>query len=214
MTGEMTMNRVIHGAVRRDLRRLHDALGAVRDGDTERARGLDRAYAHLQQELTEHHQGEDQLVFPFLAGVENGVGELVQEMEDEHQAMAAALEETRRAMDAYAASGSKVDATAARDSIARTQAVVDRHLTHEEQDAEPLVAAHEQSAEWKRVEKQLRPRSVKRIGTFFAWVQDGTDPEAEAFLASRIPSPVIFVFSRLGGRGYRRDIARVWADGR
>src|SRR3954470_22719549 len=165
MTGEMTMNRLVHGAVRRDLTRLHAALRAVDDGDTERAGRLTNAYGHLQQELTDHHEGEDRLIFPYLASVEAGSTELLQQMEDEHEAMAAALAETRRVMDAYASSGSVADARTAADSVARTRAVVDRHLEHEEQDTEPLVAAHEQTAEWKKVEKQLRPRSTKRIGT-------------------------------------------------
>ena len=41
----MTMNRVIHGAVRRDLARLEAALAVAPDGDRERAGALRDAYA-------------------------------------------------------------------------------------------------------------------------------------------------------------------------
>jgi hypothetical protein len=55
MTEPMTMNRLIHAAVRRDLGRLQTALDRFPDGDRERAQGLDRAYENLHGELTRHH---------------------------------------------------------------------------------------------------------------------------------------------------------------
>ena len=93
MAETMTMNRVIHAAVRRDLDRLSSALGAVRDGDTTRARALQRAYANLHRELTHHHEQEDRHVFPALArlGVDTS---LIATMDDEHHAMSEALAET------------------------------------------------------------------------------------------------------------------------
>jgi hemerythrin-like domain-containing protein len=209
----MTMNRVIHEAVRRDLRRLHAALGEVDDGDTARAGQLQRAFANLRRELTLHHEGEDQLIFPFLARVEDGVDDQLAAMEDEHQAMAVALARTDGAMTRYAATGSSADAAAARESVARTQEVVDRHLAHEETDVEPLVARHEDSPEWKAVEKQLRRRPAAQIGSFFAWLQDGMSDEGRTYLRSTVPPPVTYVFTRVGGRAYRRRIAPTWRSG-
>ena len=55
----MTMNHVIHNAVRRDLGRLTAALGSAPDGDKERARDLQRAYENLHAQLTHHHESED-----------------------------------------------------------------------------------------------------------------------------------------------------------
>src|SRR5829696_4052002 len=205
----MTMNRVIHAAVRRDLARLASALGAARDGDVARARQLERAYANLQRELTLHHEGEDEFVFPYLARI-GSAPDLLEAMDDEHQAMAAALGETRTAMTAYASSGSAADAGRARDSVARTQAVVERHLTHEENDLEPLIEPHLGTAEWKTVEKQLRPRSPAVAGRFLAWIQDGMTEEGRTYLRSTIPPPVIVVLGRVGGRSYHRDIAPTW----
>ena len=69
MSTTMTMNQVIHHAVRRDLARLESASGSAPDGDVTRARQLGRAYANLQLELTHHHEGEDEFVFPFLANL-------------------------------------------------------------------------------------------------------------------------------------------------
>ena len=86
----MTMNRVTHAAVRRDLARLQSALDAAPDGDRARARQLGVAYANLPRELKHHHVGEDSHVFPFVASVEE-TSELVLVMEAEHEAIADAL---------------------------------------------------------------------------------------------------------------------------
>ena len=43
----MSMNKVIHAAVRRDLDRFVAALAAFPDGDAERAAGLGRAWANF-----------------------------------------------------------------------------------------------------------------------------------------------------------------------
>ena len=60
-------------------------------------------------DMTEHHEGEDQIIFPYLASV--GVpSDLLTAMDDEHHAMADALRETREALSAYASSGSAGDA--------------------------------------------------------------------------------------------------------
>ena len=209
MTGPMTMNRVIHAAVRRDLGRLESALATAPDGDRARARQLQVAYANLHGQLKHHHEGEDTHVFPFLARVA-GAAELIEVMESEHQAMADALAGARAAMDTYASTGSAVDAHAAKDAVARANDVVERHLHHEENDLEPLMLPHLETPEWKAVEKRLRPASLAVSGRFMAWVQDGM-PEAErAYLRSTIPPPVTFLLSRLAGRSYYRDVAPAW----
>jgi hemerythrin-like domain-containing protein len=209
MSENMTMNRVVHAAVRRDFERLESALGSARDGDVARASQLDRAYANLHRELTHHHEGEDQFVFPFLARA-GGDPDLLKAMDDEHQAMADALAETRSAMAAYGSSGSARDAENARASVARTRVVVDRHLSHEENDLEPLLEPHLQSAQWKRVEKQLRPRSPAVAGRFLAWISDGMTDDGRAYLRSTIPAPVTSLLGRIAGRAYHRDIAPTW----
>lgn len=203
------MNRVIHAAVRRDLARLDRALDVARDGDRARARQLEQAYAYLHRELTHHHEGEDAHVFPYLAAV-GSPAPLLTDMDDEHHAMADALEDTHAAMTAYAASGSGPDAQAARASVARTLEVVDRHLRHEEDDLEPLLRPHLETKEWKAVEKRLRPPTLGETGDFMAWIQDGVGDEHRAYLRKTIPPPVTFLLSRLAGRGYRREIAPTW----
>ena len=205
----MTMNRVIHAAVRRDLARLESALDAAPDGDRARAAQLEAAYANMHDQLKHHHLGEDTHVFPFLARVE-GASELVEVMEAEHQAMAAALAEASTAMTTYASTASAVDAYAARDAIVRAHEVVERHLHHEEAELEPLMLPHRESPDWKAVEKRLRPESLADSGRWMAWIQDGMPDEERAFFRSTIPAPVTFLLTKVAGRSYHRDVAPAW----
>jgi hemerythrin-like domain-containing protein len=210
MTAPMTMNRLIHAAVRRDLERLGAALGSAPDGDRARAADLERAYANLHRELTRHHEGEDTYLWPMLAKA--GVGqELLDAMQEEHHAMSDALAETATAMTSYKASGSAADAAAARASVIRTQEVVERHLTHEENELEPQLQPLLETPEWKAVEKKLSRQPPKVAGTFFAWLTDGMSAEHRAFLRTLIPAPVVTVLAKVFGRRYTRDIAPVWS---
>ncbi len=209
MTEQMTMNRVIHAAVRRDLDRLTDALGRLADGDLPRAQALDRAYRNLQTELTHHHEGEDTHIWPMLATV--GVDQqLLDAMEGEHSAMAEALATTATAMATVAATGAGTDAVDARDSLLRTREVVERHLRHEETELEPQLAPHTGTPEWHAVEKKLRSQPLPVAGRFFAWLTDGMTEENRAFLKRTVPSPVVTVMSRVFGRRYYKDVAPTW----
>ena len=209
MTEPLTMNRLIHAAVRRDLDRLAAALSGFRDGDVARAADLSRAFGNLRNELTHHHEGEDAYIWPMLskAGVDP---ELLATMESEHHAMAEALAETDTAMSTFARTGSAADAAAARASVVRTREVVDRHLVHEEKELEPQLHKFTNTPEWKAVEKKLSRQPLGVAGQFFAWLTDGMSSEHRAFLKSLVPTPVVSLLAKLFGRRYNREVAPVW----
>jgi DUF438 domain-containing protein len=209
MSATMSMNQVIHAAVRRDLRRLSTALQSAPDGDTARAGALARAYANLHLELKHHHQQEDKHVFPALRrlGID---GALVERMEGEHHEMSQALDRAATLMQAYAETASAADASAALDGVEEARVVVERHLDHEEDQLEPLMLPYLGSAEWKAAEKSLRKVPPTTAGRFFAWLTDGMDADSRDYLRSTAPRPVVTVFSQVLGRRYHREIAPVW----
>jgi hemerythrin-like domain-containing protein len=211
MTEPITMNRVVHDAVRRDLTRLSTALGEAQDGDRGRVVELDRAYTFLRDELTRHHEGEDEYLWPWLASV--GVDpDLLTTMQNEHEGMSAALADTGTAMQAYAATGSAADAATARASVLSTQEIVEQHLTHEEKELEPQLRPHLDSPGWKAVEKKLRAVSPRVAGSFFAWLTDGMSDQDRAYLRSTVPPPVVAVLSKVLGRSYHKQIAPIWRN--
>ena len=131
-------------------------------------------------------------------------------MESEHHAMAEALSQTGAAMTSLAMSGSGAAAATARESVVRTRAVVERHLTHEEQELEPQLHPLTETPEWKAVEKKLSRQPPSVAGPFFAWLTDGISDDHRTFLRTLIPAPVVTVLAKVFGRRYNRDIAPIW----
>ena len=62
----MSMNKVIHGAFRRDLDRFVGRPRRLSAGDAARAAALGRAWANFDAQLTDHHEGEHEIAWPHL----------------------------------------------------------------------------------------------------------------------------------------------------
>lgn len=205
----MSMNKAIHGAVRRDLDRFLTALAAFRDGDTTRAAQLGTAWDNFDAQLTIHHEGEHEIAWPAMESI--GVSkELLATFDQEHDRMAEALATTRSAMASLRRSGTGTDAAAARTAMENLQTVTTAHLDHEEQEIEPVYLAHAESPEMKAMGRQFGKVSPAKGGRFFAWVMDGASAEEKAAITDSVPKPVLAIIGGIFGRGYRRDVAPVW----
>jgi hypothetical protein len=206
---EMSMNTVIHRAVRRDLTRFLDATARFPAGDRARAGQLAKAWDNFHFELTYHHEGEHETAWPALQAV--GVSpELLATLDGEHDAMAAALTETASAMGTQRASASAADAAAAHTSFERLQEVTVAHLDHEEAELEPVYQAHRDSPEIKEMGKKFSKVSPGRAGRYFAWLTDGAGPEEMSSIRGTVPTPVLTIINGVFGRSYRREVAPVW----
>ena len=206
---EMSMNKAIHGAVRRDLTRFLAALETFPDGDHARAGQLAGAWANFDDQLTHHHEGEHEIAWPALAAV-GAPQELLATMDAEHDVMAAALAASRTAMEKLASSASTKDARAAKAAVAELQDVTVSHLDHEEAELEPIFLANRDAPEIKEMGKKFGKVSPARGGRFFAWLLDGATDDEKAAATRDIPGPVLAIIGGIFGRGYRRNIAPVW----
>ena len=206
---EMSINQVIHAAVRRDVARTEQALRALRDGDESRAREIRTAWSNLVRELTHHHESEDANIWPFLErrGYDRG---LMAEMESEHARMKQSMSSASVAIAAVVSSPTAAHATAAADAVRSCSDVVNAHLDHEERDVEPLVLQLEDDPEWKALAKKLRPASIVDAANALAWMQDGAGERERSSLRATIPGPVVSLLTRLLARRYNREVAPVW----
>ncbi len=132
------MNDIIHAAVRRDLARMEGALRAFPDGDAERARQLQTAWAHLWEQLHHHHESEDAYIWPYLRGLGVLDPALLDDMESEHRAMGEAIGAATSAIDGLVADPTALVAAAAADQVAEAASVTDAHLVHEETAVQPV----------------------------------------------------------------------------
>lgn len=211
-TPPMSMNKVIHAAVRRDLDRFRRSLDAFRDGDRARAEALHRAWVNFDAQLTEHHEGEHEVAWPVLKSI--GIPETtIATFDDEHEQMATDLASTRDAMSALRRTATRADADVASAAMRRLQATTVTHFDHEEQQTEETVAQHEGDRSMKEMSKGFSRRmGVVKAGAFFAWLQDGATAAETSALTDQVPRPVLVVIAGLFGRRYRREVAPVWSS--
>jgi hemerythrin-like domain-containing protein len=207
----MSMNKVIHCAVRRDLRRFEAALEAFTDGDSSRAAALDRAWQNFDAQLTDHHEGEHEVAWPAMRAI--GISDAtLTSFDSEHDAMAQELAHTRATMGRLAGSGSRAEADAALAAVRALDEVTTKHLDHEETLTEPALAEHDGEPAVKEMARKFSRRSgPARAGTFFAWMDDGATAQERAALRESVPRPVLAIIGGIFGRTYRKEVAPVWA---
>lgn len=207
---QLSMNKVIHAAVRRDLGRFEDALTSLGPGDTARATELTRAWENFRFQLDHHHHAEHEVVWPALTsyGVDPA---LLAEMDSEHGRMAAALTEVDTAVRGLVDEAGPAARIRALETVRHLRAVTEPHLEHEERELEPVVQgdfAH--SPEAKEMEKALRAGGLPRAGVMVSWLADGAGPAETEALHRTFPAPLRLLLIGVLGRGYRRDVASVW----
>ncbi len=206
---QMSMNKVIHGAFRRDLGRFISALEKFPVGSHTRARELATAWANFDDQLTYHHEGEHKIAWPALESV--GVSkDLLATMDAEHDVMAKALAAARSAMTELDETATADAAVSALSAMQELQRVAVAHLDHEETELEPVYLSKRDTPEIQAMGKAFAKVSPTRGGRFFAWVMDGATPDERATITNQMPGPVLAVIDGVFGRSYRKNVATVW----
>ncbi|MET0999561.1 MAG: hemerythrin domain-containing protein [Marmoricola sp.] len=206
---QMSMNRVIHAAFRRDLDRFEGALTTFRAGDQHRADQLGAAWDNFDKQLTDHHEGEHEVAWPALAQVGVTAGMLAQ-MDAEHAVMADALERSRAAMASLQSSPGAGEAEAALAAVRQLKAATIEHLDHEEQELEPIYLQNQDAPAIKEMGRRFAKVSPAKGGQFFAWLTDGASPEERAAIGENVPAPVLKIIVAIFGRSYRKQVAPAW----
>jgi hemerythrin-like domain-containing protein len=206
---QMSMNKVIHGALRRDLGRFISALETFPAGSHTRARELATAWANFDDQLTYHHEGEHKIAWPALESVGVSQG-LLATMDAEHDVMAKALAAAGSAMTELDKTATADAAGSALSAMRELQGVAVAHLDHEETELEPVYLSKRDTPEIQAMGKAFAKVSPTRGGRFFAWVMDGATPDERATITNQMPGPVLAVIEGVFGRSYRKNVATVW----
>ena len=131
----------------------------------------------------------------------------------EHALMAADLATTRVAMEKFAGSATKADADAAGTAMAKFETTTNTHLDNEEATSEPVYQKEHDHPAIKEMGRKLDGcTGIGRAGVFMAWLEDGATAEEKAGLRGNVPGPVVTIIGGLFGRGYRKEVAPVWAS--
>lgn len=163
---DLTVLRLIHAALRRDLARLTAAADhPVLDQQTLTALGQQSdAFA---RQLRDHHEAEDRLVWPLVRERAGAPAEAVlASMEAEHASIDPALADVETALAAPAADELRA-------ALAHLRHLLEAHLAHEEADAIPLVCRHLTGADLDHVAAvQRRQGGLRGARAFLPWILD------------------------------------------
>jgi len=184
---EVGFMRAMHAAMRRDLSRLRDAVREI-DDSAETPPTVLAGWDAFRAELDNHHQAEDDDLWPALRQELSDPGELaaVDAMVEEHQHIEPALAN----VDAALRGGGELTAP-----VETLSTVVLDHLAHEEREVLPLIEQHMTRAQWRAflvTERGKRP--PRERPEFLAWVLDDAGEQDAAAVLSELPPPARLVY--------------------
>ncbi|MEZ5116196.1 MAG: hemerythrin domain-containing protein [Candidatus Nanopelagicales bacterium] len=204
------MNTVIHDGLRRDLERMRQVLSGPVPDDQRVA--LCRFTPWLLAELHHHHIGEDEGIWPRVLAKAPDLQVLADQMESEHEVLAAAADRLRAAAAAYGEDGSDEKRAAMLAAVVAMQEATLPHLEHEETAAMPVVVEVLDDDDWAWLDKNYfrKGRSLADLGQVGTWFLDDLDPERAALVRTQIPAPLLWVLSLRYGSAYDRAAQRRW----
>ncbi|MBT0768599.1 hemerythrin domain-containing protein [Kineosporia sp. J2-2] len=206
-TWEMTM---AHRFYRREFAVLPAIIRAAPAGDRARARLVGDHLGMVTSALHHHHEAEDDLLWPLMLERVGPDAATVHRMESQHAHLAgllARLEELNTRWRAEAGAGVRDELA---DVLAQASAVLDEHLSDEENDLLPLVPGNITVREWDAVMERARQDSGKALGMrrslvmFGGMLEEAPEAERRRMLAE-VPAPVRLVWRVYGRRLHERS---------
>ena len=184
---EVGFMRALHAALRRDLSRLRDAAAQIDNSAGAPATVL-AGWDTFRAELDNHHQAEDDDLWPVLRRELSEPGELasVDAMVEEHKHIEPALE----GVDAALRGGGELAAP-----VETLSTVVLDHLAHEEREVLPLIEQHMTRAQWRAfMVKERNKRPPRERPEFLTWVLDDAGERDAAAVLTELPPPARLVY--------------------
>jgi hemerythrin-like domain-containing protein len=193
---DLTILRLIHAALRRDVAWLAAAL--ERPFDTMSMSTLRRRWAGFAQQLHDHHTAEDELIWPVLRDRAGRVADpVLAAMTAEHATLDPALTEVEHRLGAITGAVDDSAVVDLRRAVARVRELLERHLTHEEAAAIPLVRQYLTGADLEHVAAvQRRKAGLRGARVFLPWVLDGASAADSAHVLGDVPAPLRWMLPR------------------
>ncbi|MFE7559164.1 hemerythrin domain-containing protein [Kitasatospora sp. NPDC057500] len=203
---------IVHRAFRRESRLLMELVAAVAPGATARAEVVTGHFRDYRLGLRNHHEGEDELLWPPLLARVDLEADIVLRMEAQHERVAATLARLDTAFPAWEATAGAAERDTLVALLADHRAALLEHLDDEEATLLPLAARHVTEREWASLGEHLVANTPKpTLLTLFGLVLEDANPAERATLLSALPAPVRGLWHLVGRPRYARHIRRVRA---
>ncbi|GAA2528837.1 hemerythrin domain-containing protein [Winogradskya humida] len=210
-TEQMT---VIHQALRREFALLPELVAAVPAADTDRARVLARHLTLVLGMLHEHHEAEDDLLWPLLHQRVPMEDDLITTMETQHRSIADVIGVIEDGLPRWTATAGTAERDALAAALRRLDATLVEHLALEEKEVLPLIHENLTVAEWIAPQKHAMrhgPRDLSGKLLLAGIVLEGASPREQAWFRSEMPPPARVLWRLLGARRYAGHVRAVRA---
>jgi hemerythrin-like domain-containing protein len=209
---DTTMMRIVHNALRRDLRRAQSVLAAVPPPARDKQKAVAAHLTWMMQFLRDHHRSEDEGLYPLVRARAVAAADVLDAMEQQHDAIAASItvvESSAAALTVDHSGGATRQLLRALDEL---EQVLLPHLRREEDEAMPVVSAVITNAEWQAIEQEhnLKPKSLFELGREGHWLIDDADDEDRATVLGLVPAITRFVLLHGFARRYRTQKEACW----
>ncbi|MBF6241752.1 hemerythrin domain-containing protein [Nocardia otitidiscaviarum] len=204
--------KIVHRAFRRESRLLTELVAAVAPGDTVRAKVIADHFRDYRLGLKNHHEGEDELLWPPLLARVDLEADVVLRMQAQHERVEATLAALDIAVPAWEAGAGADERDTVVAVLVDHRAVLLDHLDDEETTLLPLAADHITEREWTSLGDHLVANTPKlTLLTLFGLVLEEADRSERAKLLGGLPAPVRAIWHTVGRPRYARHIRRVRA---
>ena len=205
---DTSMMRIVHSALRRDLKRTLVAL----DDNPPPAQqvAIVRHLEWMMSFIHEHHHSEDEGLYPLVRQRDPAAAALLDAMDSDHRAVASAIAQVEAAAAASAGRGNPDRQLIA--AVENLTNVLLPHLEREESDMMPVVSSVVTDSEWRALEEtySLQGKSLAQLGFEGHWLIDGVSPDDRQRVVGLVPAVPRFILVHGFARSYRRKAAACW----
>jgi len=185
---DLTLFFLIHRAIRTDLAAFADAIATVDPADRTRIAQLSRWLGFVERAIHAHHEGEDEWLYPLVAGRDPGFAAARAGLEAEHRALDPALIDVRARLEALATIEDRAALAAAARGLAEHMRA---HLDREEEVLVPAMTRWVTLRELGDFEREgSRKTSLRDLSLVLPWVASAATPAELATLRGVLPWPV------------------------
>lgn len=204
---DMTMNRLVHDAFRREIVRIRNGLAQLPVDDRERAEGLARRWDFCSSQMRRHLTAEDEFLWPLVRERSDKPEEIVviEAMGAEHEVLAEMLPVLDGQFSSLWA-GEDVARDQVEGNLADLLLAFSGHCAHEDRDATPILLKYFTTADLGQFHTYLSSGEQSRI--VVAWVCDGADERDRAVAWGMVPVLVRMVAKPMATRKYREFTRR------
>lgn len=203
---DLTLYAVAHRGMIADTRRLADLVaGLVNDQiPADRAIAIHRYVAAICDEIHQHHDREDRIVWPVVAASAGAAFDL-DPLSDDHRRLDPLLDRIRESAAGYATDPAAHTHTLAR-HLGDLRDLLDEHIAQEEIDLFPILLRHVSQQDFAAAERQMtKELSAAHARWVLPWLERFATPAEMATILEIGGAPVRMVLARSRGRFRKQE---------